>query len=263
MPASRSLALVIDMKPIPITDIDEYRSALTACIEAEASSSDPALVRSLRPRIDVSPFSRCQRCALTVQKPNDPVCKLCGGEGFVRRVKPKPRASGGVCGNYASRLELVSEVWRMKDFGESRNSIAQAVGVARSTVDRIVDTGEGRQASGDSVSLVGHDQVATRAETIGQWIKRTREACDMSQQYLANEVRVKSSIISKYESGEITPRALVLKRLRAVLVAPRSSAGSPGAAKDLDDLIREWMFKHGLDRATAMKLLARKAGEMQ
>lgn len=151
----------------------------------------------------------------------------------------------------------------MKDFGESRNSIAQAVGVARSTVDRIVDTGEGRQASGDSVSLVGQDQVTTRAETVGQWIKRIREACGMSQQHLANEVRLKSSIIAKYESCEITPRAPVLERLRAVLVAPRSSTVSPGAARDLDDLIGEWMLKHGLDRATAMKLLARKASELQ
>ncbi|SMQ83913.1 Helix-turn-helix [Bacillus sp. OV166] len=56
--------------------------------------------------------------------------------------------------------------------------------------------------------------------TIGQTIKNAREMLNMSQEELAQKIRVGSHTIEKYESGEQTPSTQTLLKLSTVLDLP-------------------------------------------
>jgi transcriptional regulator with XRE-family HTH domain len=56
--------------------------------------------------------------------------------------------------------------------------------------------------------------------TIGQTIKNAREMLNMSQEELAQKIRVGSHTIEKYESGEQIPSTQTLLKLSTVLDLP-------------------------------------------
>jgi transcriptional regulator with XRE-family HTH domain len=56
--------------------------------------------------------------------------------------------------------------------------------------------------------------------TIGQTIKNAREMLNMSQEELAQKVRVGTTTIEKYESGEQIPSTQTLLKLSTVLDLP-------------------------------------------
>jgi transcriptional regulator with XRE-family HTH domain len=56
--------------------------------------------------------------------------------------------------------------------------------------------------------------------TIGQTIKNARELLSMSQEELAQKVRVGTQTIEKYESGEQIPSTQTLLKLSTVLDLP-------------------------------------------
>ncbi len=56
--------------------------------------------------------------------------------------------------------------------------------------------------------------------TIGQTIKNAREMLNMSQEELAQKVRVGTQTIEKYESGEQIPSNQTLLKLSTVLELP-------------------------------------------
>ena len=56
--------------------------------------------------------------------------------------------------------------------------------------------------------------------TIGQTIKNAREMLHMSQEELAQKVRVGTHTIEKYESGEQIPSTQTLLKLSTVLDLP-------------------------------------------
>jgi transcriptional regulator with XRE-family HTH domain len=56
--------------------------------------------------------------------------------------------------------------------------------------------------------------------TIGQTIKNAREMLNMSQEELAQKVRVGITTIEKYESGEQIPSTQTLLKLSTVLDLP-------------------------------------------
>ncbi|MBT2729176.1 helix-turn-helix transcriptional regulator [Bacillus sp. ISL-75] len=56
--------------------------------------------------------------------------------------------------------------------------------------------------------------------TIGQTIKNAREMLNMSQEELAQKIRVGSQTIEKYESGEQVPSTQTLLKLSTVLDLP-------------------------------------------
>jgi transcriptional regulator with XRE-family HTH domain len=56
--------------------------------------------------------------------------------------------------------------------------------------------------------------------TIGQTIKNAREMLNMSQEELAQKVRVGTHTIEKYESGEQIPSNQTLLKLSTVLELP-------------------------------------------
>ncbi|MBT2699511.1 helix-turn-helix transcriptional regulator [Bacillus sp. ISL-40] len=56
--------------------------------------------------------------------------------------------------------------------------------------------------------------------TIGQTIKNAREMLNMSQEELAQKIRVGSQTIEKYESGEQIPSTQTLLKLSTVLDLP-------------------------------------------
>lgn len=56
--------------------------------------------------------------------------------------------------------------------------------------------------------------------TIGQTIKNAREMLNMSQEELAQKVRVGTHTIEKYESGEQIPSTQTLLKLSTVLDLP-------------------------------------------
>lgn len=58
--------------------------------------------------------------------------------------------------------------------------------------------------------------------TIGQTIKNARELLNMSQEELAQKVRVGTQTIEKYESGEQIPSNQTLLKLSTVLDLPAS-----------------------------------------
>jgi transcriptional regulator with XRE-family HTH domain len=58
--------------------------------------------------------------------------------------------------------------------------------------------------------------------TIGQTIKIAREMLNMSQEELAQKVRVGTQTIEKYESGEQIPSTQTLLKLSTVLDLPAS-----------------------------------------
>ncbi|MGE8063825.1 hypothetical protein [Pseudomonas sp. NPDC089569] len=66
----------------PITDADEYRAVLEACVQAE-SSEDRKLARTLRAQVDASPFGGCPMCDGRPTWRNEPACVTCNGDGFV------------------------------------------------------------------------------------------------------------------------------------------------------------------------------------
>lgn len=57
---------------------------------------------------------------------------------------------------------------------------------------------------------------------IGQTIKNAREIRNMSQQELAQKVRVGTQTIAKYESGEQIPSTQTILKLSTVLDIPAS-----------------------------------------
>ncbi|MGF6281865.1 hypothetical protein ABH908_000102 [Pseudomonas frederiksbergensis] len=66
----------------PITDADEYRVLLEACVKAEGSD-DWKLARTLRAQVDASPFAGCPMCDGRPTWRNEPACVVCDGDGFV------------------------------------------------------------------------------------------------------------------------------------------------------------------------------------
>ncbi|MEH6904157.1 helix-turn-helix domain-containing protein [Neobacillus drentensis] len=56
--------------------------------------------------------------------------------------------------------------------------------------------------------------------TIGQTIKNAREMLNMSQEELAQKVRVGTQTIEKYESGEQIPSNQTLLKISTVLELP-------------------------------------------
>jgi transcriptional regulator with XRE-family HTH domain len=59
-----------------------------------------------------------------------------------------------------------------------------------------------------------------KMNTIGQTIKNAREMLNMSQEELAQKIRVGSHTIEKYESGEQIPSTQTLLKLSTVLDLP-------------------------------------------
>lgn len=59
-------------------------------------------------------------------------------------------------------------------------------------------------------------------KTIGQIIKECRELRKMTQEELAQKVRVGTSTIEKYESGEQIPSTQTILKLSTVLDIPAS-----------------------------------------
>jgi transcriptional regulator with XRE-family HTH domain len=58
--------------------------------------------------------------------------------------------------------------------------------------------------------------------TIGQTIKTCREMLNMTQQELAQKIRVGTHTIEKYESGESIPSTQTILKLSTVLDIPAS-----------------------------------------
>jgi hypothetical protein len=86
------------------------------------------------------------KCGLRVVRSADPPCEQCGGDGFVPRLI-RSRSSGGrklATGKFATRTELVAEIWRRRAVDESRKDIAAALGISESVVSRVIDSKEDR-----------------------------------------------------------------------------------------------------------------------
>lgn len=77
----------------PITDADEYRVMLEACVKAEGSD-DRKLARTLRAQVDASPFGGCPMCDGRSAWRNEPACVTCDGDGFVPESISTPFLAG-------------------------------------------------------------------------------------------------------------------------------------------------------------------------
>ncbi|MHC5194790.1 hypothetical protein ACYSUW_13645 [Pseudomonas frederiksbergensis] len=77
----------------PVTDVNEYRAVLEACVKAEGSE-DRKLARTLRARVDASPFGGCPMCDGRPTWRNEPACVTCDGDGFVPESISTPFLAG-------------------------------------------------------------------------------------------------------------------------------------------------------------------------
>ncbi|MDF9779003.1 hypothetical protein [Pseudomonas baetica] len=103
----------------PITDTDEYRVVLEACVEAEGSE-DLKLARTLRALVDASPFGGCPMCDGRPTWRNEPACVACNGDGFVPDSISTPFLAG-----QAARLKGVdlrnASIQLLAPFGRAFN----------------------------------------------------------------------------------------------------------------------------------------------
>ncbi len=75
----------------PITDVEEYRAVLEACVKAETEGNH-TLARPLRVLVDASPFDGCW-CNGRAPRRLEPACEVCGGDGFVPAARPAARST--------------------------------------------------------------------------------------------------------------------------------------------------------------------------
>ncbi len=103
----------------PITDADDYRAVLEACVKAEGSD-DRDLARTLRAQVDASPFGGCPICDGRPTWRNDPACVVCNGDGFVPDSISTPFLAG-----QAAKLKGVelknSSIQLLAPFGRTYN----------------------------------------------------------------------------------------------------------------------------------------------
>lgn len=90
----KSVPGICSAPPInPITDADEYRVVLEACVKVEGSE-DRKLARTLRAQVDASPFGGCPMCDGRSAWRNEPACVTCDGDGFVPETISTPFLAG-------------------------------------------------------------------------------------------------------------------------------------------------------------------------
>ncbi|WP_153785389.1 helix-turn-helix transcriptional regulator [Pseudomonas sp. EMN2] len=99
-------------------------------------------------------------------------------------------------------------------------------------------------------------------ESFAEWLVRARSASRLSQSELGAKVGLAASAISRYESGEMRPRAATLLRIKAALQVVDVPPSLPGAECELEALVEEWMAKHSLAPQVASKILILKAARL-
>lgn len=103
----------------PITDADEYRVMLEACVKAERSD-DRKLARALRAQVDASPFVGCPMCNGTSAWRNGPACVTCDGDGFVPESISTPFLAGQAARHQGRDLKN-SSIKLLAPFGRTFN----------------------------------------------------------------------------------------------------------------------------------------------
>ncbi|MCK2122100.1 helix-turn-helix transcriptional regulator [Pseudomonas sp. PNPG3] len=98
------------------------------------------------------------------------------------------------------------------------------------------------------------------SETVpfSEWLLNARTAMGLTQRELGAKAGIAWSMVSKYENGHSVPRRPIRAKLQAILHASpiAHSESDTAPATELDQLIDEWIARHGLMTQAAMKLLA-------